>query len=82
MDERMIKPAVDAKEFLQPLKKTIKKREDKKVLLLPFVLMEPKPYCLTENGSPCCLHSFHKRFEYIEYQVERRYHETMENSFT
>lgn len=31
VDERMIKPAVDAKEFLQPLKKTIKKRDDKKV---------------------------------------------------
>lgn len=31
VDERMIKPAVDAKDYLQPMKKTIRKREDKKV---------------------------------------------------
>lgn len=31
VDERMIKPAVDAKEYLQPFKKIIKKRDDKKV---------------------------------------------------
>ena len=31
VDERMIKPATEAREFLQPLKKIIKKRDDKKV---------------------------------------------------
>lgn len=31
VDSRMIKPAMDAKDYLQPMKKTIKKREDKKV---------------------------------------------------
>jgi amphiphysin len=31
MDARIIKPAADAKEFLQPLRKTIKKRENKRV---------------------------------------------------
>jgi hypothetical protein len=31
VDERMIKPAMEAKDYLQPMKKTIKKREDKKV---------------------------------------------------
>jgi len=31
VDDRMIRPAQEAKDFLQPLKKTIKKREDKKV---------------------------------------------------
>ena len=31
VDERMVKPTQEAKDFLQPLKKTIKKREDKKV---------------------------------------------------
>ncbi|KAF4625979.1 hypothetical protein G7Y89_g12184 [Cudoniella acicularis] len=31
MDARIIKPAVDAKEYLQPLRKTIKKRENKRV---------------------------------------------------
>ncbi|KAG9237954.1 hypothetical protein BJ875DRAFT_109426 [Amylocarpus encephaloides] len=31
MDARIIKPANDAKEFLQPLRKTIKKRENKRV---------------------------------------------------
>ena len=44
VDERMIKPAIEAKEFLQPLKKTIKKREDKKVrdeilLLITFLMV-------------------------------------------
>lgn len=32
IDERMIDPASQAKELLTPLKKTIKKRQDKKVL--------------------------------------------------
>ena len=31
VDTRMIKPAQDAKDYLHPLKKTIKKREDRKV---------------------------------------------------
>ncbi|KAI9812749.1 MAG: hypothetical protein M1827_004505 [Pycnora praestabilis] len=31
VDTRIIKPAMDAKDFIQPLKKTIKKREDKKL---------------------------------------------------
>ena len=31
VDIRMIKPAQEAKDYLQPLKKTIKKREDRKV---------------------------------------------------
>ena len=31
VDSRMIKPAMDAKDYVQPMKKTIKKREDKKV---------------------------------------------------
>ncbi|CAG8974558.1 hypothetical protein HYALB_00005831 [Hymenoscyphus albidus] len=31
MDARIIKPATDAKDFLQPLRKTIKKRENKRV---------------------------------------------------
>ncbi|KAL9108972.1 MAG: hypothetical protein Q9227_006368 [Pyrenula ochraceoflavens] len=31
VDEKMIKPATDAREFLQPMKKTIKKREDRKL---------------------------------------------------
>lgn len=31
VDETMIKPLMDAKEYLQPMKKTIKKREDRKV---------------------------------------------------
>lgn len=31
IDDRMIRPAMQAKDFIQPLKKTIKKREDKKV---------------------------------------------------
>lgn len=31
VDIKMIKPAQEAKDYLQPLKKTIKKREDRKV---------------------------------------------------
>lgn len=31
VDARMVKPATEAQECLQPLKKTIKKREDRKV---------------------------------------------------
>lgn len=31
VDEKIIRPAMDAKEYLQPLKRTIKKRDDKKV---------------------------------------------------
>jgi hypothetical protein len=31
VDDRMIRPAMQAKDYLQPLKKTIKKREAKKV---------------------------------------------------
>lgn len=31
MDAKMIKPLMDAKEYLQPMKKIIKKREDRKV---------------------------------------------------
>ena len=31
--ERMVRPATEAKDLLQPVKKTIKKREDKKVML-------------------------------------------------
>ena len=33
VDARMIKPAQEAKDYLHPLKKTIKKREDRKVRL-------------------------------------------------
>jgi hypothetical protein len=47
VDERMIKPAVEARDYLQPMKKIIKKREDKKVrddILRPVALMKPKPY--------------------------------------
>lgn len=31
MDTRIIRPATDAKEYIQPLKKTIKKRENKRL---------------------------------------------------
>lgn len=31
MDSRVIRPAMDAKEYLQPLRKTIKKRENKRL---------------------------------------------------
>lgn len=31
VDARMIKPVMDAKDYVQPMKKTIKKREDRKV---------------------------------------------------
>lgn len=31
IDARIIKPATDAKDYIQPLKKTIKKRENKKL---------------------------------------------------
>ena len=31
VDERMVKPAMAAKDYLQPMKKVIKKRDDKKV---------------------------------------------------
>ncbi|KAL9616267.1 MAG: hypothetical protein Q9160_008846 [Pyrenula sp. 1 TL-2023] len=31
VDDRMIKPATEARDFLQPMKKTIKKREDRKL---------------------------------------------------
>ena len=31
VDTRIINPATDAKEYLQPLKKVIKKRQDRKV---------------------------------------------------
>jgi hypothetical protein len=31
IDDRMIRPAIQAKDLIQPVKKTIKKREDKKV---------------------------------------------------
>lgn len=31
VDDRMIKPAMEAKDYLQPMKKVIKKRDDKKV---------------------------------------------------
>ena len=34
VDQRMINPAMQAKDCLQPLKKTIKKREDRKVCIL------------------------------------------------
>ena len=43
VDFRIIKPATDAKEWLQPLKKVIKKREDRKVVL---------HYVKTLNTSP------------------------------
>lgn len=33
VDTRIIKPATEAKEWIQPLKKVIKKREDRKVCL-------------------------------------------------
>lgn len=33
VDSRMIKPAMDAKDYVQPMKKTIKSRENKKVQL-------------------------------------------------
>ncbi len=31
MDDRIIKPATEAKEYIQPIKKTIKKRENKRL---------------------------------------------------
>lgn len=31
VDDRMIRPAMEAKDYLQPMKKVIKKRDDKKV---------------------------------------------------
>lgn len=31
MDARVIKPATDAKEYIQPIRKTIKKRENKRL---------------------------------------------------
>lgn len=31
VDDRIVKPATDAKEYIQPLKKVIKQREDRKV---------------------------------------------------
>jgi hypothetical protein len=34
VDDRMIQPAQQVKEFLMPLKKTIKKRDDKKVCII------------------------------------------------
>ena len=37
VDTRMVKPATEAREFLQPMKKTIKKREDKKVYSASYV---------------------------------------------
>lgn len=41
VDERMIRPAVEARECIQPLKKVFKKRDDKKVsnstnLVVPY----------------------------------------------
>ena len=33
VDSRMVKPAMEAKDYIQPMKKTIKNREDKKVEL-------------------------------------------------
>lgn len=31
VDDRIVKPATDAKDYIQPLKKVIKQREDRKV---------------------------------------------------
>ena len=42
VDTRIIKPAMEAKDWIQPLKKVIKKREDRKVGPLAF----PSPSCL------------------------------------
>lgn len=36
VDEKIIKPSMDAKDSLSLMKKTIKKREDKKVEPIPF----------------------------------------------
>lgn len=46
MENRMIRPAAQAKELLAPMKKTIKKREDRKVD--PF-LSSARVYRLTAN---------------------------------
>ena len=35
VDERIVKPATEAKDHIQPLKKVIKQREDRKVQILP-----------------------------------------------
>lgn len=35
VDTRIIKPAMEAKDWIQPLKKVIKKREDRKVSTMP-----------------------------------------------
>ena len=35
VDERIVKPATEAKDYIQPLKKVIKQREDRKVRILP-----------------------------------------------
>ena len=37
VDEKMIKPAMDAKDSLSLMKKTIKKREDRKVLAVHLI---------------------------------------------
>lgn len=37
VDDRMIRPAMQAKDYLAPMKKTIKKREDKKVRAVPLI---------------------------------------------
>ena len=42
VDTRIIKPAMEAKDWIQPLKKVIKKREDRKVGSLAF----SSPSCL------------------------------------
>ena len=45
VDERMIKPAMEAKDCIQPLKKVIKKRDDKKVSDY-----RSSGFWITENG--------------------------------
>ena len=40
VDARITKPASEAREYLQPMKKVIKKRQDRKVLLSSYGLMK------------------------------------------
>jgi hypothetical protein len=57
VDEKMIKPLMEAKEYLQPMKKTIKKREDRKVCR-PLEHSRPLTLAGLENRRPTnLLHS-------------------------
>lgn len=42
VDEAIIKPTMEAKDYLAPMRRTIKKREDRKVCLPPVSSSEPR----------------------------------------